>query len=107
MTSHSPRTAPPALTSVFVSPEGVTFITSADQELTLPRPVWTQVGIPMPRLLGMPVTLTVFKGELDAVTRRPGEQLRASFDVYPDTPEGAAVLKALKWDGQVGPPEEE
>ncbi len=44
VTSHSPRTAPPALTSVFISPEGITFTTSADQELTLPRPVWTQVG---------------------------------------------------------------
>ncbi len=107
MTSHTPRSAHPVLTSVFVSPEGVTFSAPAYQDLTMPRPVWTQVTIPMPRLAGMPVLLKVFEAELREVNGHPLRQLRAFFDVYPDTPEGAAVLKALKWDQRVGPPEGE
>ncbi len=99
---------PLTLTGVEIAPDVVTFIAGSKFTLTLPRPAWIRISLPLPRLVGMPVRLTVFGAAPERGSAQPSpEHFRASFDIYPETPGGGACLAALEWADRVGPPDGE
>ncbi|WP_407569099.1 hypothetical protein [Deinococcus altitudinis] len=73
--------------------------------LTVLRWACVRLGRPLPRFAGMPVELTI----TDEQRGRHAQGLEASrmfsFEVYPETPEGAACLEALGL--MVSPPDGE
>ncbi len=94
---------PPTLTGVQLSPEAVTFA-ALDQDtpwaLTAPRGARVSLGIPVPRLSGCPVRLTLQEAGSVALPVRI-----FFFDVYPETLEGAACLAHFDSGARVGPPD--
>lgn len=95
-----PQSGPPSLTllSIDKQPDALTF-GAVDGEgqavsLTMPRPVDVRPGFPMPRPVGVPVNLSVTREDTP-----PGQGF--TFKVYPETPEGRAVLELLSLSAQV------
>ena len=105
-----PTTA--TLTAVYPAPDIVTFESyqhgaETPDFVTAPRGALVRLGIPLPRLEGMPVQLTVTDQE-DGADFRDAPPCRVFFfDVYPETPEGAACLEALGLSERVGLPDGE
>jgi hypothetical protein len=86
----------PTLTAIHKTLDAVTFTAMKGgpcaYTLTVPRWACVRLSRPLPRLAGQPVDLTI----TDQQTRRSVAPSRVFFfEVYPETPEGAACLEAL------------
>ena len=99
----------PRLLEVQSGPDALTFVAEQNwgciSTLTVPRWACMRLGRPHPRFAGMPVDLTI-------TDRRKGEENEAPtrvffFEIYPETPEGAACLAGLGLTDQVGLPDDE
>ncbi|WP_424951011.1 hypothetical protein [Deinococcus sp.] len=110
-TGCRPHTAP-LLLEVELTPDAVTFTALQNGyclcTLTAPRGALVRLGIPVPRVLGQPVRLTVSDQQEGEAAGQDAEQTRVFFfEVYPETPEGAACLEALGLSERVGLPDGE
>lgn len=107
-TGCRPYTAP-RLMEVELTPDTVTFTALQSgwcvYTLTVPREAYRYLGCPLPRLAGMPLDLTI----TDQQEGRQGHGAELPriffFEIYPETPEGAACLEALGLT--VSPPDTE
>ena len=98
-----PQTTP-RLLEVQPGPDAVTF--TAEQNwgqvctLTVPRGACVRMGIPVPRTPGQSIRLTI--------TEQQAADTRVFFfEVYPETPEGAACLAVLGLTDRMGLPDSE
>lgn len=69
-----------------------------DVALTMPRPLHTRLGFPVPRHGGMPVQVSISPKPLETLE---GAQQAFRFSVYPETSEGRAVLEVLGYAVQL------
>ena len=98
----------PTLTGIHRTRDAVTFtaLQGAGEvcTLTVPRGSSVRLGMPLLRLAGMPVSLIVTERQEGGEDQQPRMY---GFEVYPETPEGAACLETLDMSGRVGLPETE
>jgi hypothetical protein len=87
----------PTLTGIHKTPDAVNFTAMQGGwcfTLTVPRGALLSLDRPLPRLAGQPVDLTI-TDQQDGAADRETDARVFFFDVYPETPEGAACLEAL------------
>jgi hypothetical protein len=100
----------PTLTGLHQTPDAVTFTAMQGGgytcTLTVPRGALLSLTTSASHDPGQPVRLTI-TDQQDGAADRETDARVFFFEVYPETPEGAACLEALGTTDRVGPPDTE
>lgn len=91
---------PATLERVEVTPRAVLLL-GGGKRVEVPRPIWPQVGCPIPYEAGQPVDVSVYTADPRLSSPYAQRPKATHWQVFPDTAQGRACLEALGLVAQV------